>query len=247
MVKVSVITVAFQSERVIERTIESILAQDYTAIEYWIIEGAGTDRTIEIANQYAECFREKGISYHVVSEPDRGIYDAMNKGIQLATGDIIGILNSGDMYETDAVSSAVEAFEENGCDLMFGNITIHKANGKSFQKKARQRKFYQTSRDWNHPTMFVKSELYKQYPFPNKGVHDDYAFYLRMRKENRKVVVADKVMAGFYMGGVSNHKEFKAAWRRIQDRYQYCYRANGYSRWYILECIFMETVKWILG
>ena len=96
MVKVSVISVAFQSEGVIERTIESILALDYTAIEYWIFEGAGTDRTIEIANQYIERMQERGISYHVVSEPDRGIYDAMNKGIQLATGDIIGILNSGD-------------------------------------------------------------------------------------------------------------------------------------------------------
>ena len=247
MVKVSVITVAFQSEGVIGRTIESILAQDYPAMEYWIIEGAGTDRTMEIANQYAERFREKGISYHVVSEPDRGIYDAMNKGIKLATGEIIGILNSGDTYEPDAVKRAVKAFEETGCELVFGNITIHKANGKSFRKKARQRKFYQTSRDWNHPTMFVKSELYKQYPFPNKGIHDDYAFYLRMRKENHKIVVIDKVMATFHMGGASNRKELSAAQKRIWDRYRYCYRANGYSRWYILECVFMETVKWILG
>ncbi len=245
--KVSVITVALQSEAEIRRTIESILAQDYSVMEYWIIEGAGTDKTVEIAAQYGERFQERGASYHVISEPDEGIYDAMNKGIRLSTGEIIGILNSGDTYEPDAVSTAVKTFEENGCDLMFGNVIINKANGTNFQKKARQRKGYQTSRDWNHTTMFVRSELYKQNLFANKGIHDDYAFYLKMRKQNCKVVVADKVMANFYMGGASNQKELKAAWRRIQDRYQYCYRANGYSRWYFLECVFMETVKWILG
>lgn len=245
--KVSVITVAFQSEAQIGRSIESLLAQDYSSIEYWIIEGAGTDKTMEVITQYADRFREKGIDYQVISEPDEGIYDAMNKGIRLATGDLIGILNSGDTYEPDAVSTAVKTFKETDCDLMFGNITIRKTNGQSFQKKGRQRKFYQTSRDWNHPTMFVKSELYKKYPFANKGVHDDYAFYLKMRKQNRKVEVVDKVMAAFYMGGVSNQKKVRAAWKRIQDRYRYCYRANGYGRWYFLECVFMETVKWILG
>lgn len=245
--KVSVITVAFQSEAEIGRTVESILAQDYPDIEYWIIEGAGTDKTMEVTSQYDRRFQEKGIDYHVISEPDEGIYDAMNKGIRLATGEIIGILNSGDTYEPNTISTAVKTFAETGCDLLFGNITINKANGKSFQKKARQRKFYQTSRGWNHPTMFVRSELYKQYPFANKGIHDDYAFYLKMRKQNRKIVVVDKLMAGFYMGGVSNRKKVRAAWRRIQDRYQYCYRDNGYSRWYFLECVFMETVKWILG
>lgn len=247
MQKVSVITVAFQSESEIGRTIESLLSQDYPSIEYWIIEGAGTDRTLEIAREYTSRFQEKGIAYHIISESDKGTYDAMNKGIALATGDIIGLINSGDTYEPDAVSTAVKTFEETGCDLLFGNITINKKGGKSFEKKARQRQLYQTSRDWNHPTMFVKRELYKQYPFANKGIHDDYAFYLKMRKQKRKVVVVDKVMAGFYMGGASNQKKVKEAWKRIQDRYQYCYRENGYSRWYILECMFMETVKWILG
>ena len=245
--KVSVITVAFQSEEEIERTMESVLEQNYPAIEYWIIEGDGRDRTVEIAREYESRFRERGIDYHIISQPDRGIYDAMNKGIVLATGDIIGMLNSGDTYEPDAVSTAVKTFGDTECELMFGNIIIHTSKGKRFEKKAKQRKFYQTSRDWNHPSMFVKNELYKQYPFPNKGVHDDYAFYLKMRKQNRNVAVVNKIMASFYMGGASNKKSGKAAWKRIQDRYQYCYRDNGYSRWYFLECVFMETVKWILG
>ncbi len=245
--KVSIVTIAYNCEAVIEETIKSVLMQDYTEMEYWIIDGASTDNTVEKAKQFCADFVKRGIDYCIISEPDKGIYDAMNKGIIKATGEIIGILNSGDTYKPDAVSTAVKTFEEKGCDLMFGNIAINKANGESFEKKARQRPVYQTSRDWNHPTMFVKSELYKEYPFANKGIHDDYAFYLRMRKQNRKVVVVDKIMAVFSMGGASNQKNVKAAWRRIQDRYRYCYRENGYSRWYFLECVFMETVKWILG
>ena len=245
--KVSVITVAFESEEEIARTIESVLEQDYAVMEYWIIDGASKDKTVEIAGQYSERFREKGIAYHIVSEPDEGIYDAMNKGIAMSRGQIIGMINSGDTYTIDAVSSAVTAFEKTPCDIVFGNIVIYTSKGRRLEKKARLRKHYQTSRDWNHPSMFVKSELYKEFPFGNKGVHDDYAFYLKMRKHNRKIVVLDRVMANFFMGGASNKKGVRAAWRRIQDRYRDCYLENGYSRWYILECIFIETVKWILG
>lgn len=245
--KVSVITISYNCEMGIEETIKSVLKQDYGELEYWIIDGLSTDNTVEKAKQFCVDFSRRGVDYHIISEPDEGIYDAMNKGIGLATGEIIGILNSGDVYEDDAISTAVKTFEASKCDLVFGNITINKANGKCFEKKARQRRGYQTSRDWNHPTMFVKSELYKRFPFANKGIHDDYGFYLKMRKQGRKVVVVDKVMANFYMGGASNQKNVKAAWRRIQDRYRYCYLENGYSRWYLLECIFMETVKWILG
>lgn len=245
--KVSVITVAFHSEAEIASTIESVLMQEYPHMEYLIIEGAGSDRTVEIAKQYEQRFRERNMEYHIISEPDEGIYDAMNKGISLATGKIIGMINSGDTYEPDAVSIAVQTFEETKCDLMFGNIIIHTESGKTFEKKAKQRKWYQTSRDWNHPSMFVNSELYKQYPFENKGIHEDYAFYLKMRKQKRSIVTVNKQMANFRLGGVSNKKGVRAAWRRIQDRYQNCYRENGYSRWYFLECVFMETVKWILS
>ena len=247
MLKVSVITVAYNSEAYIARTIESVLKQNYSQLEYLIIDGASTDRTVAIAKEYNNQFQEKGWDYHIVSEPDKGIYDAMNKGIKLATGDIVGIINSGDMYEAEAVNTAVSAFEDSECELMFGSLIICKVNGRKFLKKGKLRNIYQTSRDWNHPTMFVKSELYKKYPFQNKGIHDDYGFYLKMRKQNRYVMVVDKPMALFFMGGASNQKSLKAAWKRIHDRYCYCYRENGYSRLYFLECLFIEAAKWILS
>ena len=244
--KVSIITVSYNSEKTIAHTIESVLAQTYDDIEYWIIDGKSSDGTVALAESYCSAMEQKGITYHILSEPDGGIYDAMNKGIRLATGDVIGIINSDDWYELDAVGTAVHTFEKTGCDLMFANIRMHKADGSTFIKKARLRKF-QTSRDWNHPTTFVKAELYKNYPFRNKGIHDDYGFFLQMRSQNRKIVIVDQILANFHMGGASNHKDLRASVKRIRDRYRYCYRINGYSRWYMIECVAIEAAKFILG
>ena len=244
--RVSVVTICYNSSEFIERTIESVLAQTNKDIEYLIIDGASKDNTVEIAESYRSHMEAAGITYQIYSEPDKGIYDAMNKGIRKATGDIIGLLNSDDVYEDDAVETVVKTFAETGCELMFANIRMIKTDGSSFVKKARQRGF-QTSRDWNHPTTFVKGDVYKANPFRMLGIHEDYGFYLQMRKQGRKIVTVDKVLASFYMGGASNNKSFKAAKKRIMDRYKYCYRMNGYSRLYMLECIAIEAAKMILG
>lgn len=243
---VSIITVAYNSENCIERTIESVLGQTCSDMEYFIIDGASRDRTVEIAEGYREAFAEKGIPYHIVSEPDGGIYDAMNKGIRLANGEIIGLLNTDDTYEPEAIETVIDTFAKENCELMFANIRIHKQDGSNFIKKARLRK-PETSRDWNHPTTFVKAELYKEYPFRNLGIHDDYGFFLQMKKQNRRIVTVDKVLANFRLGGASNKKSFKAAKKRIRDRYKYCYRINGYSRLYIVECVAIGVAKMVLG
>ncbi len=244
--KISIITIAYNSEACIRPTIDSICAQTYTDIEYWIIDGASRDKTVEIAESYRGQLEEKGIDFHVISEPDKGIYNAMNKGIRLAGGDVIGLLNSGDTYEPDTVKTVAETFEHTDCELMFANIRMVKTDGSSFIKKARLRGF-QTSRDWNHPTTFVNARVYKENPFRELGIHDDYGFFLQMRRQDRRIVTVDKVLANFYMGGASNHKNLKAALKRIRDRYKYCYRINGYSRWYLVECVAIEAAKMILG
>jgi len=244
--KVSVITIAFNSENVISQTIKSVLAQTYHEIEYLIIDGVSNDRTVEVAESYRKKAEAMGIDYKVYSEPDNGIYDAMNKGIYRATGDIIGIINSGDCYADIAVETAVKTFHDTDCELIFADVCMIRKDGSSFIKKAKQSKF-QTSRNWNHPTMFVKAEISKKYPYRMLGIHDDYGFYLQMQKQNRRIVTIPKVLARFYMGGASNYKSLTAAGKRIMDRYKYCYRINGYSRWYMLECIFIEALKFFLG
>ena len=249
--KVSIITIAYNSEEVIRRTIESVLSQtcyDQSCheLEYLIIDGASKDRTVEVAESYRGRAEALGMIYKVYSEPDQGIYHAMNKGICRASGDIIGIINSGDRYEKGAVETAVNTFHNSNCELFFADICIIKENGRRFIKKARLRGF-QTSRDWNHPTMFVKAELYKENPYRQLGIHDDYGFYLQMRRQNRHIAIVSEVLAEFYMGGASNHKSLKDARKRIMDRYRYCYRINGYSRLYMIECIVMEAAKYLLS
>lgn len=248
--KLTIITIAYNSAKDIGRTIESVLNQErgdipYT-IEYLIIDGASSDGTVAIAESYIPAMTARGIDYRISSEPDGGIYDAMNKGIRLAAGDIIGILNSGDWYEPTAAATAAGTFAQTKCDLMYANIRMHKTDGSSFVKRARQR-WFQTSRDWNHPTTFVRAALYKQYPFRCLGIHDDYGFFLQMRRQGRHIVTVDKVLADFVMGGASNRKDLRAAKKRILDRYRYCYRINGFSRLYILECVAIEAAKMLLG
>lgn len=248
--KLTVITIAYNSAKDIGRTIESVLSQEQGdnpfTMEYLIIDGASADDTVSIAESYIPAMEDRGITYRIISEPDSGIYDAMNKGIRQSTGDITGILNSGDWYEPNAAATAVDTFNATGCDLMYANIRMHRADGSTFVKRARQRRF-QTSRDWNHPTTFVRGALQRQYPFRCLGIHDDYGFFLQMRRQGRKIVTVDRTLADFVMGGASNHKELRAARKRIMDRYRYCYRINGYSRWYLVECVAIEAAKLILG
>lgn len=244
--KISIITISYNSEKEIADTIQSVLDQSSPVYEYFIIDGVSEDRTVAVAESYREQMEQKGIRYRIVSEPDEGIYDAMNKGIRMVTGDVIGLINSGDKYRPEAAETAARIMEETDSGIVFSDICIHKANGEQFVKKARVRK-YETSRDWNHPTMFVRADLYRRFPFRNKGIHDDYGFYLRMKKKGVKVVSTGKVTADFYMGGASNKKDFQEAVQRIRDRYQWCYLVNGYSKWYLLECILIEAGKWILG
>ena len=121
--KVSIITVVFNGIRTIEQTIKSVLNQSYKNIEYIIIDGGSTDGTLDIIRKY-----ENYLSY-IISEPDHGIYDAMNKGIQKSTGDIVGIINSDDWYEVNTVSQVVERFESFAVDLVYGDINFIGKNG----------------------------------------------------------------------------------------------------------------------
>lgn len=241
----SVITVCYNAREQLPKTIESVLNQTKVPDEYLIIDGASVDGSALLAEEYREKLEAKGIRFVVVSEPDKGIYNAMNKGIRLSSGDLVSILNAGDTYEPIMIEETRKAFVEKRCDACFGDIQIVRPDGSSFIKKARLRRF-QTSRNWNHPTMTVKRELALQNPFLEKGIHDDYGFYLGLVARGCHIVTIPETLASFTMGGASNKKGFKEARRRILDRYKYCYQVNGFSPLYMLECIFIEGIKALL-
>lgn len=241
---VSITTVTRNSEETLARTIESVLHQTYDHIEYLIIDGLSTDRTVEIAESYRERFAERGFAYTIVSEPDHGMYDAINKGIRLSGGAVIGNINSDDWYERSAVEKAVRFMGESGCDYMYADLRMIKPDGTSFVKRAKCQKLA-TSRGWNHPTQFAVRELYLNYPYKLESLHDDFDFFLKVRKSDARIAVLQETLADFTMEGISHDRGLKAAVRRGKCRYR-IYRNNGYSRWYLLECIVMEAAKFLL-
>lgn len=241
----TIITVSFNSESTIRKTIESVLNQTYLNIEYLIIDGASSDNTVELAKGYESRFEDRGITYRIISEPDLGLYDAMNKGIRLASGEIIGIINSDDWYAEDAVKTAATAYSKHNYDYFFADVILVKPDGMRVVKHSKSDTFV-TSRHWNHPSSFVTKKLYEEMgPFRNKGIHDDFDFYLRVRSSGKKIVIKNKVIAYFRTGGKSNDKSISKAIRRIRDRYR-CYTENGYSPLYIVECVIIEVAKWII-
>ena len=243
---VSIVTVCFNSAETIRDTIESVLRQTYPNIEYLIIDGLSSDDTVSIAREYEPRFQEKGYSYRIISEKDNGIYDAMNKGIHLSTGALIGIINSDDWYEPNAVETAVQTYQEDPFDMFYADMRIYRCNGSTFIKHSRMDRIV-TSRHWNHPTTFVTKAVYDELGvFRCEGIHDDFDLILRIRKAGKKIVIRNKTLANFRMGGASNDKTFPKCKRRCLDRYR-CYRNNGYSPLYWIECVAIEAAKFLLS
>lgn len=243
--KISIITAVYNGAATIERTIKSVLSQEYAPYEYIVVDGCSTDNTLEIVNKYESDFSDKGISLVVISEKDNGLYDAMNKGIRMATGEVIGMINSDDWYENNALSVVADAYEKEGFDLFYADLRMHLENDSSFVKHSKNRK-YATSRDWNHPTTFITKEIYNKYQYRNETLHDDYELILRLKKAGCKTVVVNEVIANFTMNGMSHTRSIKNAWKRCMIKYR-IYRETGYSPLYFVECFMVEVAKTIIG
>lgn len=159
--KVSIITVSFNSAKTIADTIESVLSQDFPQIEYIVIDGGSSDGTVEIIQQYQDRIT------HWVSEKDHGMYDAMNKGIALATGDVIGILNSDDVYMNDhIVSELMELMKAKRAQVVFADlILVDQDHPQKVLRYYDSGHFHPNKFKYGwmpaHPTVFVMRELYE--------------------------------------------------------------------------------------
>ena len=196
---VSIITVCFNSEKTIERTIKSVLEQTYKNLEYIIVDGKSTDKTLEIVKKYRPLFKGR---MKVISEPDQGIYDAMNKGICNASGELIGIINSDDYYETDTVENVVAAMKDEDYQILFGMLRVIKENEDT--KVIVMPKHENLENEMlAHPTCFVTKKVYSDF-----GMYDikyrscaDHDFMLRMRKHSEVVFIpVYKLLANFTEG-----------------------------------------------
>lgn len=199
---VSIITVCYNSEQTIRKTIESVYEQTYKNIEYIIIDGNSTDGTMKIVDEYKPLFGER---LKVVSEPDKGIYDAMNKGIGLSNGAIIGLINSDDYYEKNAVELVVNNMSHKKYQFIYGMLRFIKDNKVNFISLVTPE--FLEERPMNHPSCFVSKAIYEDYgmfDLQYKYVADyDFCYRLSNIKEIEFIPVYD-ILANFTEGGVSS-------------------------------------------
>lgn len=221
--KISIITATYNSSKTVRDTLESVKTQSYPRVEHIIIDGLSNDDTLEIVKEYKHVAK-------IVSEKDKGIYDAMNKGIKNATGEIIGILNSDDIYvDREVINKIAQAFEDASVDAVYGDL-----------KYVQQNDLNKTTRTWRtgafsknkfyygwmppHPTFFVRKRVYDKVGLFNTGLRSsaDYEFMLRvLLKFEHKVKYIPEVLVKMRTGGMSNatlknrvraNKEDRKAW-----------------------------------
>lgn len=220
--KISIITIAYNSEETIEDTILSVINQTYNDIEYILVDGGSTDKTLEIIEKY------KNQIDIVISEPDKGIYDAMNKGIRTANGELVGILNSDDFYANSSVieniSKNIKDYDSIYADLVYvdrvdTNKIIRYWKSGVYKKGA-------FLKGWMppHPTFFLRKKIYDRFGTYNLALKSaaDYELMLRvLHKENISTTYYPEIITKMRVGGQSNasisnrlkaNKEDREAW-----------------------------------
>ncbi len=207
--KISIITVVYNNRDTIANAIDSVLSQTYNNIEYIIIDGKSTDGTLEIINQYGSNINT------IVSEKDDGIYDAMNKGLKLATGDVLGILNSDDIYANNSILNEVIIHFSNDLDLdiLYGDLVYVKNDNinkivRTWTSNAYSSNFFENGGVPPHPSLFVSSRVYQKAGYFNLKYRlaADYEFMLRIfKKFNFKIKYLPLVLVNMRLGGATNN------------------------------------------
>jgi glycosyltransferase involved in cell wall biosynthesis len=199
---ISIITVCLNAARTLEQTLESVLDQAYPQLEYIVVDGGSTDGTLEIIEKY------KSRLARVISEPDNGIYDAFNKGIRLASGDVVGILNADDRYAPWALStvaSAALAYPEEG--VFYGKVAVtDEALHKWTVYPLGDPRRLSNNMSVAHPAVFVKKNLYEKYGLFDDSfkLAGDWDFMLRLYKAGERFCPIDKVLTAFANSGASS-------------------------------------------
>lgn len=219
MIKISIVTVCFNSAETIRDTIESVLMQTYSDIEFIIIDGFSNDGTIAIIDEYRDKIAV------VVSEPDKGIYDAMNKGIRLATGDLVGILNSDDVFSSETTIADLAEYYHAHPDLDGTYADLVYVQRDRLEKTTR---FYSSKRfaPWNvrfglifpHPTLYVRPQIYDKFGYYklNYRVAADFELMARFIASGVKLARNPDVMVKMREGGISSN----GFWWRVHQNFE---------------------------
>ncbi len=234
----SIITICKNSEKTIHHTIESVLNQTFTDYEYIIIDGKSTDGTLDIIKKYEPEFNGK---LKWISEEDDGIYYAMNKGIKMASGDIVGIINSDDWYERNTLEIILKEYKKNKNSIFYGLLKVWKNEKEKYIYSNYYKNLPQVM--IQHPTMFVPKKIYKKY-----GLYDifykvaaDYDFCLRLFYNNIKFIQIEKLIANFRLGGFSLKNTRKTDKEVLKIKKSY----NILSKKEIIKIRFKQILRYI--
>jgi len=203
--KISVVTVAFNAEKTIGDAIESVAAQEYGDVEHIIIDGGSTDGTLQVIQNHTDKIAKW------ISEKDQGLYDAMNKGVGLATGDVIGFLNADDIYANNKVLSQVCSVLRAGLDGCYADVVFVRDDLQTVVRRYRSDRFYvgRLAFGWMpaHPSLFLRRELFERYGGfkTDYQIAADYELVVRFfYRFQIKAVYVPEVWVKMRLGGVSN-------------------------------------------
>jgi glycosyltransferase involved in cell wall biosynthesis len=247
--KVTIITATYNAEQYLSQTIESVLEQGYENLEYIIVDGGSTDKTLSIIASY------KSQITKVISEPDTGIYNAWNKGIRLASGDIIGFLSADDWYGSSAIADAVYQYNERLSEywVFYGDMLRVEANGATFRQKDSDITFINRRMSVSHPTVFVATSIYRRRIFDeNFKISGDYEYFLYLAGLQDVVFCkTNNVLAFMRDGGVSDRYSsiLKVIIEDNNARKQHLPLLESQLYFLLDICIKLpkKTVKYILG
>lgn len=227
--KISIITITYNSEKTVEDTIKSVVSQDFPNVEYLIIDGLSKDKTLQVVNKYS-AYIDK-----VVSEKDKGLYDALNKGIKHATGEVVGMLHSDDVYANNQVLSKVAqqfaidpALEAVYADLVFVDRDNTDKVLRTWKSGAYKEDAFKQGWMPPHPTFFVKKSVYERLGGFNLDLKlsADYELMLRfIHKEKIKIAYLPEVIVKMRMGGISNTSFFVKLKANMEDKL--AWKLNG--------------------
>lgn len=218
--KISIITAVWNNRDTIKDAIESVLSQTYSDVEYIIIDGGSTDGTVDIIRSYGDRIDK------FVSEKDKGIYDALNKGVKLATGDIIGFLHSDDVFaDENSAAKIAEAFSVNTDGVYSDLVYTPKGDISKILRYWESRSYTPEllSRGWMpaHPTLYLRREVYERFGMfdLNFRIAADYDFILRVFKSGINTVYIPEVLYKMRLGGASN-RSLKNIVRKSREDYR---------------------------
>jgi glycosyltransferase involved in cell wall biosynthesis len=197
---ISIITVVFNGESTIRDTMDSVCKQTYLPTEYIIIDGLSTDNTVRIVEEYIKLYP----FIKLVSEKDNGIYDAMNKGIKLASGDLIGIINSDDWYEPNAFADMAQSYSVNGSGVYYGILRYLLDNDEFYLERVNQK--FIAQKMIQHPTTFISRDVYEEHGYFDLKYHysSDLDLIVRLIKSKVPFFHLDSIIANFRIGGASS-------------------------------------------